>query len=601
MSNILTFTLQLNDKISSVLNKIGASAGNTTEDVRDLKKEVNNLSYINFGGVTTILRRTIGAVGFGAILGQTIRSGMEEEMRNTSFEVLFGGVNNAKRMIDDISGYAAKSPYGKVGLSEATQMMAGFGIAQDKIMPNLKAIGDIAMGDKAKLQSLTLAFSQMSSTGKLTRQDLQQMIKAGFNPLNQIAQTTGKSIDVLKDEMAKGLISSDMVTQAFQDATKEGGLYYEMIEKIMNTAGGQWQMALSKIANKLLTLYKNVLQPIILPALKKFNVFLSDPVNTIKRLTDKITTDFPIITTVIVAATGAVIGYKMAVLSIAGLQAIIGGIKAALLAFHTVVRIITIATQSWAAAQKVLNMVMGANMIGVVIGGIVALIAVITLAWNKTNWFRGGVTALWDTLKLFVKFLKDAVLNTVKGMVDTFSGLGKVIKGIFSLDWDSVKEGAKQAASGYTQGFLGGGAINAVIENGKKVGQTWTEGYKKGVANQSKFDPLGWASNKLSKITTPKGIEAPNVPGTSPGVPGMEGMASAGLGSGTGAGVGTGKDTANSIATGGTKTTHISISIGEMGNNMQVIVDSVKEGAAYARDMILDELTRALAMAQGQL
>lgn len=62
-------------------------------------------------------------------------------------EVLFGGADNAKKVIDDISGYAAKSPYGKTGLSEATQMMAGFGIAQDNIIPNLKMIGDIAMGD----------------------------------------------------------------------------------------------------------------------------------------------------------------------------------------------------------------------------------------------------------------------------------------------------------------------------------------------------------------------------------------------------------------------------------------------------------------------
>ena len=77
-------------------------------------------------------------------------------------------------------------------------------------MPMLRAIGDISMGDTQKLQSLTLAFAQMSSTGKLMGQDLLQMINAGFNPLSVISEKTGKSIGVLKDEMSKGAISAKM-------------------------------------------------------------------------------------------------------------------------------------------------------------------------------------------------------------------------------------------------------------------------------------------------------------------------------------------------------------------------------------------------------
>lgn len=66
-------------------------------------------------------------------------------------------------------------------------MMLSFGIAQDRIMPNIKALGDIAMGDRNKLNSLTLAFSQMTASGRLMGQDLLQMINAGFNPLSEIS------------------------------------------------------------------------------------------------------------------------------------------------------------------------------------------------------------------------------------------------------------------------------------------------------------------------------------------------------------------------------------------------------------------------------
>lgn len=82
-------------------------------------------------------------------------------------------------------------------------MMLSFGIAQDRIMPNIKALGDIAMGDRNKLNSLTLAFSQMTASGRLMGQDLLQMINAGFNPLSEISRKTGKSIGVLKRRWRK--------------------------------------------------------------------------------------------------------------------------------------------------------------------------------------------------------------------------------------------------------------------------------------------------------------------------------------------------------------------------------------------------------------
>ena len=75
------------------------------------------------------------------------------------------------------------------------------------------------MGNNSRFQLLSLAFSQMSATGRLMGQDLNQMINAGFNPLQEIAKKTGKSIGELKDEMGKGAISAKMVEDAMASAT----------------------------------------------------------------------------------------------------------------------------------------------------------------------------------------------------------------------------------------------------------------------------------------------------------------------------------------------------------------------------------------------
>ena len=70
-------------------------------------------------------------------------------------------------------------------------------------------------------------------------QDLLQMINAGFNPLEVISQKTGKSMAVLKDEMSKGAISADMLSQALEWATEEGGRFYKGAETAAETTSGK--------------------------------------------------------------------------------------------------------------------------------------------------------------------------------------------------------------------------------------------------------------------------------------------------------------------------------------------------------------------------
>ncbi|MGN0237607.1 MAG: tape measure protein [Lepagella sp.] len=140
------------------------------------------------------------------------------------------GTDKGNALFKEIKEYAVSTPMMMKDLAQGAQIMLAFNIEAEKVMPILKAIGDISMGDAQKFNSLTLAFSQMSATGKLMGQDLLQMINAGFNPLAVISEKTGKTIGELKEEMEKGKITTDKVTQAFMDATSEGGKFHGMLE-----------------------------------------------------------------------------------------------------------------------------------------------------------------------------------------------------------------------------------------------------------------------------------------------------------------------------------------------------------------------------------
>lgn len=191
-----------------------------------------------------------GGIGLKEFLGQLIQVRGEFENIETSLKVLLGG--DSEKLADIMSQmkeYALISPLTTKDMASALQMMIGFGIQADDAITYLKALGDISMGDTVHFNSLALAFSQMSAAGKLMGQDLNQMINAGFNPLQQISEKTGKSIGELKDEMSKGAISAQMVQQAFIDATSAGGKFYGMAAEGAKTINGQISMLQESIDN----------------------------------------------------------------------------------------------------------------------------------------------------------------------------------------------------------------------------------------------------------------------------------------------------------------------------------------------------------------
>ena len=152
---------------------------------------------------------------------------------------MLGSSEAALAKIAELKEFAAKTPFEMTDLANATKVMLGFGISEDKASDMLKVLGDISQGDSQKLSALTLSFSQMSSAGKLMGQDLLQMINAGFNPLNEISKKTGESMAEVKARMEKGAISAEEVTEAFKSATAEGGLFYGSMEKQSQTFNGQ--------------------------------------------------------------------------------------------------------------------------------------------------------------------------------------------------------------------------------------------------------------------------------------------------------------------------------------------------------------------------
>ena len=213
--------------------------------------DTSNISSAN-GGISSLIGKFssakaavggfMGAFAVSALVDfgkEAIDAQSKVEQLEISFRTLLGSQEKASALIAEIKSYGTVTPYDTEGLAQAARLMLSYGMSSSKIMPTLQMLGDIAMGDKDKLQSLTLAFSQMSASGRVCKEDLNQMVDAGFNPLQIISEKTGKSIGELTDEVSKGAISVQDIEQAFIDATSEGGKFHNMVNNMSDSIAGK--------------------------------------------------------------------------------------------------------------------------------------------------------------------------------------------------------------------------------------------------------------------------------------------------------------------------------------------------------------------------
>lgn len=165
--------------------------------------------------------------------------------------------------------------------------------------------------------------------------------------------------------------------------------------------------------------------------------------------------------------------------------------KVKLLAFKAAQLAVTAATKAMTLAQKALNLAMRMNPIGLVITILLALGAVFVTLYNKCDWFRNGVNAVWSFItnlfKNFSNFLTglfttdwtksfgafgniiNAFMHNVSSVCNAikriFGGVIDFIKGVFTGNWSQAWQGVVNIFGGIMNGLTGvlKAPLNAVI------------------------------------------------------------------------------------------------------------------------------------------
>lgn len=356
-----------------------------TEHIEKLGEKIKGIGQ----GLTVGVTLPVIAMG-----GAMVKAAADMEAMQTQLSTMLGSTEKGAQMFTKIQKMAAKTPFDASDLMEVTNVMLGFGQAEEKVLPLMQELGDISGGNKDKFKSLALAFSQASSVGKLQGQDWLQMVNAGFNPLEAMSKRTKKSIAQLKDDMSKGKISIAMVEQAMKDVTSEGGRFYKMMEKQSQTGLGQWSTFMGQI-NLTLASFGQVILPYAIKGMQKLSEWI-EKFNSLSPGAKK--------TILIIAGIAAAIGPLLLVVGSA-IGAILQ-INTALGLLAGVLNISKLAILGWGAAW------------GIAIVAIIAVIALLIIKWDKVKEVAVKVgKAIADTWNSLVGKFKNWI-GTIMGWVD---------------------------------------------------------------------------------------------------------------------------------------------------------------------------------------
>lgn len=226
----------------------GLDSGLKTAETKT-KSTIDKLQgYIKkgFAGLNNVVNTGIKAAtaavtaAGGALLTMGISYNRQIEDYTTNFATMLGGMEEGAAKVNELKTLAAETPFELTDLADATQTLLAFNVASSESTTVLRQLGDISLGNAQKLETLTRAYGKMSSSQKVTLEDINMMIDAGFNPLLIVAEETGESMTDLYDRISSGEMAFSEIESAIRQATSAGGQFYKGMENASKTLSGQW-------------------------------------------------------------------------------------------------------------------------------------------------------------------------------------------------------------------------------------------------------------------------------------------------------------------------------------------------------------------------
>lgn len=466
---------------------------------------IKGLGSMVAGGIATIGASVAGLATAFLATGESTREFRTNMGKlESGFETSGLKAEQAKDIYKEL--FAVVADEGKA--TEATAMLGQLANSQEELNKWTNILTGVyaTFGDSLPIEGLAEASLETSKTGQLTGVLADALNWAGISE-----DKFQKQLERCTSETERQKLITDTLNKTYDEASKK---YQQVNKDVIEQNKSQVELSetmaqLGEKAEPILTAVKNGFNEIMKAVLGliqnvDFSAIQSAIENAFKYFIDTIipaiiegftwiVDNKDTLITGIVAIGSAMLAWNVVNI----IQGVVGAIKAW-----------TVATQGLSVAQKLLNLLMSLNPIGLVITGITALIAVIVMLWKKSEGFRNAVIKIWNSIVSALKVAIDWIKTAWNGLIKFFSNIGTAISNAFKNLPENIKKfftsaltKVKEVWNGITTFFSG--LITTIIGTFKSLpGKMLTVGTDlvKGLWNGIK-DMVGWITGKLKEFT----------------------------------------------------------------------------------------------------
>ena len=369
----------------------GSVAKQQLTEVGNQMKEVGG--KITDTGKDLSMKLTAPIVALGTV---GINYNAQMEQYRTMFTTLTGSAEEADRVIQQLQADAQKSPFDSASLIQANQYLISAGVSADEARTMINSLGDAVSatgGGSAELERMAQNLQQIKNVGKASSQDIKQFANAGINIYGLLAESTGKSIEQVK-EMD---VTYEELTKAFQMASSEGGKYYGAMEAQGQTLNGSLSATKESIQMLLGSIMESAM-PVIVQVLQK----VQEVINYLMNLDD---------------------GTKRIILIVGGLIAVLGP---ALMIIGTIIS--TIGTLiTWIGALF--------SPIGLIVGAIAGVIAIGVALYKNWDVIKQKGSELLSSISNTFERIKSAISDKINSAKEAVHNAIERIKSFFKFEW----------------------------------------------------------------------------------------------------------------------------------------------------------------------
>ena len=188
--------------------------------------------------VVGLLTKTVVA-GLSAIGSAGILYNEQMETYQMGLETLLGSSEQAIKTMEQIKEDARTTPFDVSGLTQANRLLISAGVNAEEARDTILALGDAVAasgGGDNELKRMAQNLQQIKNVGKASALDIKQFAYAGINIYQLLSDYFGMTVEDIRE--MKDITYED-ISGALKKATKEGGKYYNAMNKQSKTLKGQ--------------------------------------------------------------------------------------------------------------------------------------------------------------------------------------------------------------------------------------------------------------------------------------------------------------------------------------------------------------------------